>query len=61
MLSAVYFNDKNEEAILVAAFLMKTDAEDYVKSSFLGNLKIKELSLDAWRDFQSIKEKVWHK
>jgi hypothetical protein len=58
MLTAVYFNDPHEEVILVAAFLMKTDAEDYVKSSFLSNLKTKEMSTDAWRDFQSIKAKV---
>ena len=58
MLSAVYLNDTYGEVVLVAAFLMRTDAEDYVKSSFLGNLKIKELSHDAWRDFKSIKEKV---
>ena len=58
MLTAVYFNDPDEEVILVAAFLMKTDADDYVKSSFLSNLKTKEMSTDAWRDFQSIRAKV---
>lgn len=58
MLTVVYFNDPYEEVILVAAFLMKTDAEDYVKSSFLSNLKTKEMSTGAWRDFQSIRAKV---
>lgn len=58
MLTAVYFNDPKEEVILVAAFLMKTDADDYVKGSFLSNLKTKEMSTDAWRDFQSIRAKV---
>ena len=58
MLTAVYFNDPYEEVILVAAFLMKTDADDYVKSSFLSNLKTKEMSTDAWRHFQSIRAKV---
>lgn len=58
MLTAVYFNDPDLEVVLVAAFLMKTDAEDYVKSSFLSNLKTKEMSMDAWRDFQSIRAKV---
>ena len=58
MLTAVYFNGKYEDVVLVAAFLMKTDADDYVKSSFLSNLKTKEMSTDAWRDFQSIRAKV---
>lgn len=58
MLTVVYFNDPDGEVILVAVFLMKTDAEDYVKSSFLSNLKTKEMSTDAWRDFQSIRAKV---
>ena len=58
MLTVVYFNDPHEEVILVAAFLMKTDAEDYVKSSFMSNLKTKEMSTDARRDFQSIRAKV---
>ena len=59
MLTVVYFNDPDGEVILVAAFLMKTDAEDYVEKSFLDDLKIKELSHnEAWRDFQSIRAKV---
>jgi len=58
MLTAVYLTDPYGEAVLVAAFLMRTDAEDYVKASFLDSLKIKELSNDAWRNFQSIRAKV---
>lgn len=58
MTTAVYFNDPYGEVVLIATFLMKTDAEGYVKESFLGSLKIKELSHDAWHDFESIKEKV---
>lgn len=58
MLTAVYLNDPYGEAVLVAAFLMRVDAEDFVKASFLDSLEIKELSNDAWRDFQSIRAKV---
>lgn len=58
MLSAVYMTDKYGEVVLVATFLMRTDAEDYVKASFLSSLRVKELSHDAWRDFQSIRKKV---
>lgn len=58
MTTAVYFNNPCGEVVLLAAFLMKTDAEGYVKASFLDGLKIKELPHDAWHDFKSIKEKV---
>ena len=59
MISAVYFNGKYEDVVLVAAFLMRSDAEDYVEKSFLDDLKIKELSHnEAWQHFQSIRAEV---
>ena len=57
MLYVVYFETPNDIPVLVAAFLMKTDAEHFAETAQFGNgYKIKETTLEAWSAWTKIRE-----
>ena len=60
MLYVVYFKEKEEEQpILVAAFLMKTDAEVFMKGASLSDYYyLKETSDKAWSHWSKIREEI---
>ncbi|MGJ8660408.1 MAG: hypothetical protein ACSHXL_00085 [Bacteroidota bacterium] len=60
MLYVVYLQEKDDKhSVLVAAFLMKSDAESFMKKSNLGDDHfIKETSDKAWSHWRKIGEEI---
>ena len=56
MISVVYFETDGRN-IMVGAFLMRSDAEEFIeKVDFTDHYKIKEV--DDWTSWSNIKEKI---
>ena len=56
MTTAVYYNSKETgEPVLLAVFLMKSDANDFAKNYVLTDILIKDLPFDAWTDFSNLR------
>lgn len=60
MLYIVYLQAEDDKhPILVAAFLMKSDAESFMKNSNLkGEYFIKETGTEAWLHWRKIREEI---
>ena len=60
MLFVVYLQEKDDKhPILVAAFLMKSDAEAFMKVSSLSDYYyLKETSDGAWQHWSKIREEI---
>jgi hypothetical protein len=60
MLFVVYFHEKDDKyPVMVAVFLMKSDAEMFVKNSTLQEqYKVKETSSDAWTSWAKIRKEI---
>ena len=57
MLFTVYFREKLfSETTLIAAFLLRSDAEAFVAQSNIKTLVIKEI--DKWKAWQLIREEI---
>lgn len=57
MISVVYFNS-GDRNIMVGAFLMWSDAEDFIKNTpFVQNYKIAEVD-DQWSSWNNIREGI---
>lgn len=56
MLHVVYLQEKDDKhPVLIAAFLMKSDADNFMKQSNLyGFYKVKETSAGAWKSWSKI-------
>lgn len=56
MTTAVYYNDEGTgDVILLAVFLMKSDAETFAKNYILTDIFVKDLPTEAWIDFSNIR------
>ena len=60
MLHVVYLQEKEDQyPVLVAAFLMKSDADNFMKQSNLSEFyKVKETSTGAWTSWSEIREEI---
>ena len=60
MLFVVYLQEKEDHhPVLVAAFLMKSDADNFIKQSNLSDFyKVKETSTSAWTSWSEIREEI---
>jgi len=60
MLFVVYLQEKEDQhPVLVAAFLMKSDADNFMKQSNLSEFyKVKETSTAAWTSWSEIREEI---
>ena len=60
MLSIVYMQEKDDKyPVMVAAFLMKSDADMFVRHSSLRyQYKIKETSSEAWTSWSKIRKEI---
>ena len=60
MLHVVYLQEKEDHhPVLVAAFLMKSDADNFMKQSNLSEFyKVKETSTGAWTSWSEIREEI---
>ena len=60
MLSIVYLQEKDDNwPVMVAAFLMKSDADMFVRHSSLRyQYKIKETSSEAWTSWSKIRKEI---
>ena len=60
MLHVVYLQEKEDQhPVLVAAFLMKSDADNFMKQSNLSDFyKVKETSTSAWTSWSEIREEI---
>ena len=60
MLHVVYLQEKEDQhPVLVAAFLMKSDADNFMKQSNLSDFyKVKETSTGAWTSWSEIREEI---
>jgi hypothetical protein len=60
MLSIVYLQEENDDyPTMVAAFLMKSDAEMFVRHSSLRyQYKIKNTSSEAWTSWSKIRKEI---
>ena len=60
MLSIVYLQEEgNDYPVMVAAFLMKSDADMFVRHSSLRyQYKIKETSSEAWTPWYEIRQEI---
>lgn len=57
MLSVVYFND-GDRNVMVGAFLMRSDAEDFIKNTlFSEGYKIAEVD-GQWQSWMNIREGI---
>tara|TARA_R110001592_G_C12744683_1_gene711312 strand:+ start:66 stop:245 length:180 start_codon:yes stop_codon:yes gene_type:complete len=55
MTTAVYFNDKIVgNTVLIAVFLMRSDADAFAKNYVLTDVFVKDLPIEAWTDFSNI-------
>jgi hypothetical protein len=57
MMTAVYYTSTfNGEKVLLAAFLMKTDADLFIKSqTLINNLETQDLPTEAYTNFSKIR------
>ena len=60
MLHVVYLQEKEDQhPVLVAAFLMKSDADNFMKQRCLSDFyKVKETSTGAWTSWSEIREEI---
>ncbi len=60
MLSIVYMQEKDDKyPVMVAAFLMRSDADMFVRYSSLAyQYKIKETSSEAWTSWSKIRKEI---
>ena len=60
MLHVVYLQEKDDKhPVLVAAFLMKSDADNFMKHSNLSKFyRVKETSTGAWTSWSEIREEI---
>ena len=60
MLHVVYLQEKEDQyPVLVAAFLMKSDADNFMKQRCLSEFyKVKETSTAAWTSWSEIRDEI---